>query len=160
MTPQNVCLTEYYYVLYVLCKLPPCSLSLLKHCKRANYQCKIWKRNMEASPQVPSPVGSGWCMEGEDLTIDWGEGLPAPQAVMQLLSWHSKKECVQDSCTCIQNYLKCTNLCNLSSCANQPPEDDGDTTDLHKFPCRSYCRNLRCRTLSNACLRSMKLLII
>ena len=32
---------------------------------------------------------------------------------------------------CIQNYLKCTNLCKLTSCANQPPEDDDDTTDLH-----------------------------
>ena len=43
----------------------------------------------------------------------------------------AKTECVQDSCTCIQNCLKCTNLFKLTSCANQPPEDDGDTTDLH-----------------------------
>ena len=50
---------------------------------------------------------------------------------MELLSCDCKKECVQDSCTCIQNYLKCTNLCKLTSCANQPPEDDDDTTDLH-----------------------------
>ena len=42
-----------------------------------------------------------------------------------------KKECVQDSCTCIQNGPKCTNLCKLTSCANQPPEDDDDTTDLY-----------------------------
>ena len=83
------------------------------------------------SLQVSSPVGSGWCMEGEDLTIAWGEGLPAPQAVMELLSCDCKKECVQDSSTCIQNYLKCTNLCKLTSCADQPPEDDDDTTDLH-----------------------------
>ena len=74
------------------------------------------------SLQVSSPVGSGWCMEGEDLTIAWGEGLPAPQAVMELLSCDCKKECVQDSSTCIQNYLKCTNLCKLTSCANQPSE--------------------------------------
>jgi len=70
-------------------------------------------------------------MEGEDLTIDWGEGRPAPQAVMELLSCDCKKVCVHDSCTCIQNYLKCTNLCKLTSCANQPPDDDDDTTDLH-----------------------------
>jgi len=96
----------------------------------ANYQCTIWKRNLEVSPQVPSKVGSDWCMEGEDLTIEWGEGLPAPQAVMELLSCDCKKECVQDSCTCIQNHLKCTNVCMLTSYANQPQEDD-DTTDLH-----------------------------
>jgi len=72
-------------------QLPPCSLSLLSHCKRANYQCAIWKRSLEASPQVPSLVGSGWCMEGDDLAIDWGEGLPAPQAVMELLSCDCKK---------------------------------------------------------------------
>ena len=70
-------------------------------------------------------------MEGEDLTIAWGEGLPAPQAVMELLSCDCKKECVQDSCICIQNYLKCTNLCKLTSCANQPPEYDNNKTDLH-----------------------------
>jgi len=69
-------------------------------------------------------------MESEDLTIDWGEGLPAPQAVTELLSCNYKKECVQDSCTCIQNYLKCTNLCKLTSCANQQAEDD-DAIDLH-----------------------------
>ena len=91
------------------------ALSLLSHCKRANYQCAIWKRSLEASSQVPSPVGSGWCMEGEDLAIDWAEGLPAPQAVMELLSCDCKKECVQESCTCIQNGLKCT---NLSICAS------------------------------------------
>ena len=77
------------------------------------------------------PVGSGLCVEGEDLAIDWGEGLPAPQAVMELLSCDCKKERVQDSCTCIQNGLKCTNLCKLTSCANRPLEDDDDTTDLY-----------------------------
>ena len=51
---------------------------------------------------------------------------------MELLSCDCKKECVQDSCTCIQNgLLKCTNLCKLTSCANQPPEDDDNTTDLY-----------------------------
>ena len=64
------------------------------------------------------------------VTIDWKEGLPARQAVIELLSCDCKKECVQDSCTCIQNYLKCTNLYKLTCCANQPPEDDDDTRDL------------------------------
>ena len=34
-------------------------------------------------------------MEGEDMTTDWGEGLPTPQAVMELLSCDFKKECVR-----------------------------------------------------------------
>ena len=51
-------------------QLPPCTSSLLNHCKRANYQCAIWKKSLEAFPQVLSPVGHGWCMEDGELHID------------------------------------------------------------------------------------------
>ena len=54
---------------------------------------------------MPGPVGSGWCMEGEDLTINWGEGLSAPQAVMELLSCDYKKECVQDSVVLVSRII-------------------------------------------------------
>ena len=70
-------------------------------------------------------------MEGEDLATDWVERQPAPQAVMELLSRDCKKKFAQDSCMCIKNVLKCTNLWKLTSCANQPPKDDDDTTDLY-----------------------------
>ena len=33
------------------------------HCRRANYQCAIWKRSLDASPDVPDPVGNGWSLE-------------------------------------------------------------------------------------------------
>ena len=61
-------------------QLPPCADCLRKHSLRANYQAAIWKRSLQSCPQVPSPVGSGWCLEDGKLTIDWMSGEPAPQA--------------------------------------------------------------------------------
>ncbi|KAK3747382.1 hypothetical protein QZH41_002637 [Actinostola sp. cb2023] len=36
-------------------QLPPCQDSLQKHILRANYQAAIWKRSLEANPDIPSP---------------------------------------------------------------------------------------------------------
>ena len=35
-----------------------------------------------------------------------------------------KKDCKDDSCDCIRNGLKCSDLCRLTSCSNQPDEED------------------------------------
>ena len=43
------------------------------------------------------PIGKGWIQDKDDstaLAIDWMEGLPAPDAVLELMSC---------SCTCICN---------------------------------------------------------
>lgn len=60
-------------------QLPPCEFSLQKHWARANYQCAIWKQCQEAIPNMPSPFGSGWCMENSKLVMDWRGALPAPE---------------------------------------------------------------------------------
>jgi len=56
--------------------------------------------------------------------IDWGEGLPAPEAVMEMLSCTCSRECLQDTCTCMQNKINCTYLCKLATCTNQIPKDE------------------------------------
>ena len=91
-----------------------------------NYQAVIWKRSLQSCPQVPSPVGSGWCLEDGKLTIDWMSGEPAPQAVLELLSCQCSRICKLPSCTCLTNGLKCTDLCRLQDCTNRREEDPAD----------------------------------
>ena len=113
-------------------QLPPCQDSLYKHCRRANYQAAIW-RNYLRNNEVPPPVGHGWYLvndEGQEkLAIDWMSGLPAPRAVIELMSCMCKKDCNDDSCDCIRNGLKCSDLCRLTTCSNQPDEEEDVQVD-------------------------------
>ena len=111
-------------------QLPPCQYSLYKHCQRANYQAAIWRNSLQNSV-IPSPVGHGWSLVSdgtkERLAVDWMSGLPAPKAVIELMSCMCKKEYKDSSCDCIRNGLKCSDICRLTTCSNQPEEED----DLH-----------------------------
>ena len=112
-------------------QLPPCQDTLQKHCERANYQSAVWRRSLESSPPIPSPIGSGWSQEDGKLAIDWMTGEPAPMAVLELLSCQCKRVCRLPSCTCLANGLRCTNMCQLQECTNQPEEgtEDSPTDD-------------------------------
>lgn len=117
-------------------QLPPCRDCLHHHCKRANYQTAVWK-NALTNNQVPGPAGYGWALEsdesGQRLDIVWMSGSPAPKAVIELLACTCKRVCKSNTCECILNGLKCSDLCRLADCSNQPDEmpfqseeDDGD----------------------------------
>ena len=61
-------------------QLPPCADCLRKHSQRANYQARVWRESLAQFPEVPTPVGSCWCLDvedtgGENLTVDWMDGL-------------------------------------------------------------------------------------
>ena len=76
-------------------KLPLCADCLYKHCQHACYQTAVWKRALDVKPEIPSPIGKGWIQDKGNATalaIDWMEGLPAPDAVLELMSC---------SCTCV-----------------------------------------------------------
>ena len=91
--------------------LPPCKDTLRKHCQRANYQAAVWRRSLQNSPVLPSPIGNGWFMKGECLALDWMSGEPAPKTVLELLSCQCNRLCQLPNCTCLANGLKCTTLC-------------------------------------------------
>ena len=57
---------------------------LREHSLRANYQAAVWRRSLQRCPDIPSPVGSGWCTEDGKLVIDWMGDQPAPQAVLEV----------------------------------------------------------------------------
>ena len=50
------------------------------------------------------------------LVIDWMGALPAPKAVLELLSCQCSRSCMLPSCSCMANGLKCTDLCRLRDC--------------------------------------------
>ena len=45
--------------------------------------------------------------------------LPAPLSVLELLACTSSRKCEAQTCPCITNQLKCTDICKLPSCANR-----------------------------------------
>ncbi|KAJ8377970.1 hypothetical protein AAFF_G00249600 [Aldrovandia affinis] len=57
------------------------------------------------------------------LTVEWMRGSPAPEAVLQLLSCNCSRRCKLLECQCMSSGLKCTNLCKLQTCDNQPQEE-------------------------------------
>lgn len=116
-------------------QLQPCRDCLVKHTQRANYQAGIWRRCLEQDPQVPSPVSRGWKIERdeegvEQLVLDWMDGQPAPEAVLDLLACNCSRKCTLPKCECMANGLKCTDMCKLADCENQPSiSDSEDSSD-------------------------------
>ena len=43
-----------------LASLPPCRHTLKKHCQRANYQTRIWRRCLEQNYLIANPTDHGW----------------------------------------------------------------------------------------------------
>ena len=101
-------------------KLPPCRDSLKNHILRANYQCFIWRKCLEQSLDIPDLEDHGWKCESGLVSCIWKNGLPAPNAVLSLLSCDCKRWCVEGKCTCMVNGIKCTDMCSLKTFGNQP----------------------------------------
>ena len=81
---------------------------------------------------TPIPVGKGQKLDdqyGTTQDVDWMSGQPAPQALLDLLACNCSRSCKLPSCVCIPNGLKCTDMCKVATCDNQPlsdkPDDDG-----------------------------------
>lgn len=105
--------------------IPPTKQALLQHVKRANYQAAIWKRADKAMMEAPAPVGHGWVMEQDELSVLWTTADMAPPDVLKLVKCNcSKKKCVDQRCSCLRMQLKCTNLCSCSSCQNSAIDTD------------------------------------
>ncbi|KAJ8383302.1 hypothetical protein AAFF_G00222380 [Aldrovandia affinis] len=72
---------------------------------------------------ILSPVEHGWARNDDgQLTVEWMRS-PAPEAVLQLLSCNCSRRCKLLECQCMSSGLKCTNLCKLQTCDNQPQEE-------------------------------------
>ena len=97
-------------------QLPPCKDCLRKHTMGANYEACIWRRSLQCSPSILDPFGFRWKMgsSAEDesrLTIDWMDGKPAPEAVVELLACKCPRSCRLSDCVCMANVLTSTQTC-------------------------------------------------
>jgi hypothetical protein len=90
-------------------QLPPYLDCLGKHACRSNYQAAIWRKRLESCPVIPSPHAHEWIIatlnELPSLDVDWMEDLPAPSAILELLSCNCRSVSGSD-CPCIINGLK------------------------------------------------------
>ena len=128
-------------------QLPPCRDCLVKHAERANYQAAIWRRCFEKDPKVTSPVGRGWKnvkVEGKDeLRVDWMDGQPAPDAMLDLLACKCTRKCELPRCVCLVNGLMCTDMCKLKDCDNRPSDDDINQSDTDEMRTMRTMRKMR-----------------
>ena len=91
--------------------LPACSNALNLHVQRANYASKIWKMSLEARPVIPSPDEHGRVHEEGHLCIKWLTVGAGPQEILEFMS--CPRKCTGGKCCCIDNGLKCTDLCMI-----------------------------------------------
>jgi hypothetical protein len=94
--------------------LPPCKDSLDLHLKRANYQVNVWRKCLQQFPEQPSPDGHGWKLEAENILIKWNTIPQAPVGLLDMLSCKFKRKCSPNTCACIINGLRCTDVTMLS----------------------------------------------
>ena len=116
-------------------QLPPCADALHKHILCANYQTAIWRRSLEVNPDVPPPTDHGWKVEviggQEELVVHRTDLATAPESIMELLACNFSKTCSLPKYTCVINGMKCSDLCRLSTCENQPnDEEDENPADI------------------------------
>jgi len=52
------------------------------------------------------------------------KGLPALEAVLQLMSCKYMHSCKLADCSCLAHKLKCTDMCKPQTCTNQRSEDE------------------------------------
>ena len=112
-------------------QLPPCKDCLEQHAHRANYQCAVWRRSLEANPDVPAPEpGYGWVVVDDgNLDVLWMSGPPAPQVVLEFMSCKCRRVCELPTCECMVNGLKCTDECRLKDCTNMTDDIEDNLTD-------------------------------
>ncbi|XP_072050216.1 uncharacterized protein [Amphiura filiformis] len=113
--------------------MPPNQDSLKQHIMRANYQAAVYKSALDQFPDIPSPHGRGWIVDGESIAIHWTDLAPAPDSILEFVHCDCKKtKCIQGGCSCLEKGLPCTDLCKCVSCENTPQEcltNDGDDND-------------------------------
>ena len=102
--------------------LPPCKDSLQQHSIRCNYLAGLWRSSLVHEMDIASPEQHGWEETSGQLKPKWMTRLPAPQAVLEMLSCDCRRSC-GDSCQCRRNNLKCTPMCRLQQCDNSPVQE-------------------------------------
>ena len=102
-------------------KLPPTKDALHLHCKRANYQAKIWLHANLPQMNIESPYAcEGWKNSPSGITISWSTLPSVPSACIELVACGCKTKCKTASCKCSKTGQVCIPACscNAENCCN------------------------------------------
>ena len=101
-----------------LCKLPPTTPAFELNVMRAHYQCAIWKKALEAPPEV-DPCEYGCMTDDETKTFTPlslpSSTQPAPDYLLKRLCYScaSENPCRNKACGCSAARLACTIFCHV-----------------------------------------------
>ena len=121
-------------------KLPPTIGALRQHVLRVHIQAKVWgQASIALQDPQPDPLHNGYHKDTDgQLRPTMTDALPAPKAIIEMVSCQCKTDCSSARCSCRSNNLSCTDLCQCSSdCENDEDtqtkyatvDDDDDDDD-------------------------------
>ena len=93
--------------------VPSMSSLFAKHIARTNYQAYIWRKCLEANPEISEPEDHGWKLDEEKLVIDWMSNPPAPDVVLEFFSCSCTCASVNPTFVYIVNRIRCAEMCRL-----------------------------------------------
>ena len=100
-----------------LASLPPCRHTLKKHCQRANYQTRIWRRCLEQNYLIANPTDHGWIDDDDgNLIVHWMDCEPAPDSVciftygFIFIMWHILTYSIEKVCMEVILHIESRNL--------------------------------------------------
>ena len=106
--------------------VPPTDDSLDLHIMRCNFQTLSWKNALVAMFDIPSLVDNGWYLDDDEvlrpklMTKD-----PAPQSLIETVTFGCKTSKCSKRCSCSSEALACTESCLCGGSA--------DCMDPHNF---------------------------
>ncbi|XP_020896117.1 uncharacterized protein LOC110235041 [Exaiptasia diaphana] len=89
--------------------LPPNTECLKNHIARTNYQAASWNGCLTSILLLPSPVGNGWELDGDQqLKVLWMTSPSAPESVLEFVQCRCKGGCKTQRYSCLKSgALRC-----------------------------------------------------
>jgi hypothetical protein len=115
--------------------IPPTSGAWHQHILRAHMQAFIWNQDTVQHPAIPDPFKLGWSCAADNTPVPVLSEIPiAPESEVELVKCGCGKSKCSRRCTCRQNNLACTEMCECGAdedCANtgyreQQLDEDSD----------------------------------
>ena len=133
-SPSNADVNELRCKPFCMSSSPSSQLSsnrnaLQKHIQCVNLQTAVWRRCLDARPDVMSPDQHGWIVKDNHISIDWMDGNPVPEELLVLTKCSCNSGCSSNRCSCRTAGLPCTDACKFSGCDNMQWSAAGELGD-------------------------------
>ena len=117
-------------------KLPPTFSALKYKIFRAHYITMVLRRSIVSIQSLPPAINYGWEFVEEAFSPIMTDNLPAPSALIEMVSCSCKSNCLTNRCQCRKNGFICTDMCKCVNCENDDcyekaaVESDDDDYDI------------------------------